>query len=113
MGQPRTQSILPRRRRSMVGENGPDLGRSHDTLNIGVFSMIIYIEEFNLHNSYAFSRFVDHLIDILKIYSLSKEHTQMGILNSTHLHNADMADGILKPQQIQCLTRFTFNTSHI
>ena len=62
---------------SHVGENGPGLGRSHDTLNLNfrVFSMIIYIDEFNLHNSYAVSRFVDHLFHILKIYSLSKEHT--------------------------------------
>ena len=36
------------------------------TLNFGVFTMIIYIEKINLQNSYAVSRFVDHLIDILK-----------------------------------------------
>ena len=58
-----------------VGKNGPGLSLSHDTLNFGGFSMIIYIGEFNLRNSYAVSRFVDHLIDILKIYSLSKEHS--------------------------------------
>ena len=28
--------------------------------------MIIYIEEINLQNTYAVSKFVDHLIDILK-----------------------------------------------
>ena len=38
----------------------------HDTLNFGVFIVIIYIGEINLQNSYAVSRLVDHLIDIQK-----------------------------------------------
>ena len=50
---------------SYVGENGPGLGWSHDTLNVGVFIMIIYIGEIDLQNSYAVLRFVDNLIDIL------------------------------------------------
>ena len=58
-----------------VGENGPGFGRSHETLNFGMFSTIIYTVEVNLHNSYAVSRFADRLIDILKIYSLLKELT--------------------------------------
>ena len=66
-----TQGMLPP---TSIGENGPGLGRSHDTLDFGVFSMIINIGEFIYINSYAVSRFVDHVIDILKIYSLTKEH---------------------------------------
>ena len=73
--------------------------------------MIIYIEEINSQDSYAVSRFVDHLIDIRTKNSLSKELTaQMKILNSIHinLHNAGMANRILKLQcfeyniKIQC-----------
>ena len=51
---------------SNVGENGFGLGWSYNTLNPWVSIMIIYIREINLQNSYAVSRFVDHLIDILK-----------------------------------------------
>ena len=50
--QPRIQGILP--------------STSYNTLDFGVFIMIIYIGEMSLQNSYAVSRFVDHLIDILK-----------------------------------------------
>ena len=55
-------TVVRKERRALYG---PGLGWSHDTLNFGVFIMIIYIGEINLQNSYAVSRFVDHLIDIL------------------------------------------------
>ena len=45
--QPHSQGIL-----SYVGENGPGLGWSHDTLNFGVFSMIIYVGKIDLQNSF-------------------------------------------------------------
>ena len=56
--QPRTQSILP--------PTPAKMALKHDTLYFGVLVMIIYIGEINFQNSYAVSRFVDHLIDILK-----------------------------------------------
>ena len=47
--------------------HGPGLDWSHDTLNFGVFIMTIYIAEINLQNSCAVSRFVNHMIDMLKV----------------------------------------------
>ena len=63
---------------SHVGENG----RSHDTLNFGVFSTIIHIGKIYWQNSYTISRFVDHYV--LKIYGLSKEQ-KMKILNKMYI----------------------------
>ena len=56
--------------------------------------MIIYIEEINLQNTYAVSKFVDHLIDILKT---ACRKNLLEILNSIHiaLLNAGMANRIL------------------
>ena len=46
-------------------------GLSYDTLNFGVFSMIIYIGKIIWQISYAVSRFVD-LIEILKFTACQK-----------------------------------------
>ena len=62
----------------------------------------MYIGEINLQNSYAVSRFADHLIDILKT-ACRKNLRQTEILNRIHiaLQIAGMAIRIVKPQQIQ------------
>ena len=56
--QPRTQGILP----STSAKMALAFAGQHDTLNFGVFIMMIYIGEINLPNCYAVSRFVDHLL---------------------------------------------------
>ena len=71
---------------------GPDISRSHDPEFWGVWYENFF-GEMDFQIIYAVSGFVDHLIDILKIYNLSKEQKQR--------HNAGMAHQILKPQQIQ------------
>ena len=62
--------------------------------------MIIDIREINLHNSFAVSRFVDHLINILKIQLVERTKEKMKILSRIQivLPNAVFADRILKLQ---------------